>query len=66
MGQFSNVFPPEDLVKLDAESRQKLREAITKVMHSDPDVRKLIREKNKLIREKTWKEYEQLLGKGSK
>ena len=61
MGQFSNVYPPEDLVKLDAAKRKKLRDAIIKVMQADPDVLNLLREKNKLLKDKTWSEYQRLL-----
>jgi len=62
MAQTSNVYPPQDLEKLDEAKRQKLKEAIMKVLLNDPEVKELIRKKNELLRTKTLDEYRRLIG----
>jgi hypothetical protein len=54
MGVFGPVYPPDDLDKLDKEKRDQLRAAIVKVLQTDPDVRKL-------LKDKTFSVYQQLL-----
>ena len=54
MGVTVPVYPPDDMAKLDKAKRKQLREAIGKVLATDEDVRKL-------LKDKTWKLYQDLL-----
>jgi hypothetical protein len=45
MGMHFIVYPPEDLAKLDHQKRIKLKTAIMHVLHNDPEVLKMIKEK---------------------
>jgi hypothetical protein len=47
MGLYFPVYPPEDLGKLDQQSRIKLKTAIINVLHNDADVKALIKAKTK-------------------
>jgi formaldehyde-activating enzyme involved in methanogenesis len=64
MGLFFPVYPPEDLDKLDQQKRGELKAAIRQVLHNDPDIKNLIKEKlpevQKLLKDKTWDVYQKL------
>jgi hypothetical protein len=45
MGGFSPVYPPEDMDKLDTKQRDELRNAVLKVLQTDPQVRNLLKSK---------------------
>jgi hypothetical protein len=47
MGLYFPVYPPEDLAKLDQQKRIQLKTAIINVLHNDPDVRQMIKDKTK-------------------
>jgi hypothetical protein len=58
MGVTAPIYPPGDLAKLDKDKRMQLREAIGKVLATDEEVRKL-------LHDKTFKLYEDLLAASS-
>ena len=45
MGTVFPVYPPEDLNNLDLAKRKELAMAIRQVLHTDPEVRELIKRK---------------------
>jgi hypothetical protein len=47
MGLYFPIYPPEDLGKLDQQQRIKLKTAIINVLHNDPEVKQMIKDKTK-------------------
>jgi hypothetical protein len=59
MGGFAPVYPPKAMAKLDEKKRDELRQAIQRVLQTDPQVRRL-------LRQKTLPVFKQLISKKSK